>query len=100
MNRRIIVRRLAEIDVEGAVDWYDGQRPGLGAQFITQFNLGAATLAEVPDRWPAYRHQIRRYGMDRFPSSIFYEFDDSTVRILAVIHGARNPSFIVGRLET
>ena len=36
MNRRFIVRPLAEADLLQAAQWYDEQQAGLGSRFVAQ----------------------------------------------------------------
>jgi plasmid stabilization system protein ParE len=43
---------------------------------------------------------IRRAVTHTFPYLVFYTFDEQTVQILAVIHGAQDPAYINERLGT
>ncbi len=52
MKYGIIVRRLAERDVEEAEDWYNEQHPGLGSVFHETINDLFVRLAENPKIYP------------------------------------------------
>lgn len=91
---RIEVRRLAEIELAEAADWYDFQRPGLRNEFLDQFWTDTRVIAEAPQRWSIYVPGVRRYVMSRFPYLIYYKFDTQMVVVLRVVHGSRDPEAI------
>jgi hypothetical protein len=33
MDRRLVLHQQAEADVDGAMSWYESERPGLGIEF-------------------------------------------------------------------
>lgn len=61
-----IERELVEIR-----DFYDQQSPGLGKEFIDEFERQTLRIAATPGRWMIVAKDIRRALMRRFPSSIF-----------------------------
>ena len=99
MSRNLVIRRLAELDAADASDWYNQQQPGLGAEFIDQLDAELHLIVEAPERWPVYHRNMRRYLMRRFPFGIYYEFDEHVVRVAAIMHGARDPAFILRALD-
>jgi plasmid stabilization system protein ParE len=64
---RVVVRGLAERDLEAAEEWYNLQRPGLGAEFRQIFSDLAQRLAETPQIYPRVHGEIRRAVLRRFP---------------------------------
>jgi plasmid stabilization system protein ParE len=91
---KVVLTRLAELEIEEASDWYDLQRPGLGDEFRDQVERDARALGETPQRWPVYESDIRRYVMSRFPYLIYYHTGADVVTILRVVHGRRDPEAI------
>lgn len=83
----------AFVDIQSAVDFYDENVAGLGAQFVEQLEADIAKIAEAPKHFfCAYPEiDIRRYPMKRYPYSVFYRIDTTCVMIIAVAHQAREP---------
>lgn len=48
-------------------------------------------IAENPERFPAFRKDIRRAVLRRFPYSIFYRIVSGHVVVIACFHGKRHP---------
>lgn len=48
MDRRFIVRPLAEADLEDAARWYDAERAGLSARFLGDVDRTFSRIAERP----------------------------------------------------
>ena len=64
---QIVVRRLAEQDLEQAQDWYEEQRPGLGSEFRQTIDGLFDRLAATPRIYPAVHGEVRRAVLRRFP---------------------------------
>lgn len=92
-------RRLAEQDVEEAVEWYNGESYGLGSEFLEQLKRDVTTIAEAPNRWPFFQPDVRRYVMTRFPYLIYYFAESGIVHIQRVVHGSRDPETVKRTLE-
>lgn len=90
----VVARPQAKNDVLEAADWYDGQRAGLGDEFIeevlTMFDQLAANPLQYCRRHPT--KNIRWRYPKRFPYRIIYEVieEELVVVIAAVIHAARH----------
>lgn len=52
MVGRFIVRPLAEADLEEAARWYDDERPGLAARFLSDVQRAFARIRERPTQFP------------------------------------------------
>lgn len=82
----------AKADLHDAVDFYELQRNGLGAEFAVDVGVGIARVLEAPTRWPEVDPGTRKYRLDRFPYGIFYRVPDArTVEIIAVFDLRRKP---------
>jgi plasmid stabilization system protein ParE len=82
----------ARVDLLAAADFYDMQRPGLGAEFAVDVGLGLARVLETPQRWPEMEPGIRRYRLDRFPYALIYRIATSqTLDIIAAFDLRRKP---------
>jgi toxin ParE1/3/4 len=99
VSEGVVVRRLAEAELDEARAWYELQVRGLGDQFLEQFRQSAVTIAENPLRWPLYHKSVRRYVMARFPYVIYFDIRPRAVRILRVVHTSRDPGPIKELLD-
>jgi toxin ParE1/3/4 len=82
----------ARDDLRDAVDFYESQREGLGAEFAVEVGIGIAKVLEAPERWPLVEPGTRKYRIDRFPFGIFYRVPDHrTIEIVAIFDLRRKP---------
>jgi toxin ParE1/3/4 len=88
-----VERELAE-----ARDFYEKRAPGLGAQFIDEFERQVLRIAAAPGRWMRIKADIRRTLMSRFPYVIYFrQIATDRIRITVVKHQRRHPAYGVGR---
>ncbi len=67
---QFIVRPAAAGDIDDAFLWYEGQRPGLGHDFLSAAQTVIDAVAEHPLRYPVVRRNTRRALLRRFPYAI------------------------------
>jgi toxin ParE1/3/4 len=92
MSYLIRIRPQAERDVEKAFSWYEGQRPGLGREFILELDKVLLRLSKYPYMYREIRRGVRRTITRRFPIAVFYIATDTEVRVLAIVDMARDVS--------
>jgi len=88
----LVLRAEAQDEFDAAFDYYETQRPGLGAAF-------AGRVQDVFDRIAANPHlhalvfaDIRRAVVARFPFFVFYRAEPARIQVIAVFHSRRDPS--------
>jgi toxin ParE1/3/4 len=86
------VRPEAEAETQEAAQWYEQQSPGLGPAFLEVVEHTLHSVQKHPFRFPLVHGDIRRALLKRFPYSVFFRLQSTEVRVLAVMHQARNPS--------
>lgn len=91
-NYRLIVRPPAERDLREAQQWYEEQRPGLGADFRAAIDNSFRRLAENPQLYPVVYRGLRRAVMRRFPYLIYFAVQKDVVNIVACWHSKRDPN--------
>jgi toxin ParE1/3/4 len=96
---RLVLRRAAKLDLVEAYRWYEEQRPGFGESFRAEVKAVLATIQAHPDLFPRVDSRIRRATTGRFPYGIFYLVDGETIRIIAILHRARDPEIWKGRRQ-
>ena len=72
MSSRLIIRPAAEEDMEEASAWYEGQREGLGKEFLVAVGEALDKIAKHPDFGIVVHQRLRRANVRRFPYGIFY----------------------------
>ncbi|KJS17299.1 MAG: hypothetical protein VR69_05570 [Peptococcaceae bacterium BRH_c4b] len=92
MMSPLIVRPEAEEDIKEAYLWYEGQRLGLGEDFLLCVEEGLAKIQRNPEMYTIVHRDIRRILIRRFPFGIFYIASSEKLVVLAVLHGQRDPN--------
>lgn len=88
---RCIVRPAAAADIDDAFLWYEGQRRGLGYEFLAAANTLMDAVAEHPLRYPIVRRGARRALLRRFPYAIYFRVYEDVIVVIACMHGRRSP---------
>lgn len=89
---RLVLRPRAKADLREAMDWYEARKPGLGRSFFVSVEATLSSIRENPRIYPRVAPAVRRAATtDRFPFGIFYRIDGDTIRVIAILHNARNP---------
>jgi len=91
MTLAVRLRPEAARDLSDAAVWYEEQLPGLGHQFLDEVVVALSTIAGAPVRFPIVHRNTRRALIQRFPFGIYYRVDNTTIVVLAVMHGSRDP---------
>lgn len=91
MTFRIVLRPAAKAEFEDAMIWYERQRRGLGEEFVIEIDEALAKVAESPMRYPVLFGDIRKTSARRFPYAIYFRLRGTTVVVLAIFHGRRDP---------
>jgi plasmid stabilization system protein ParE len=88
---QIVVRPAAAADIDEAFLWYEGQRPGLGHEFLVAAQRLIDAVAQHPLRYPVIRRNTRRALLRRFPYALYFRVYGEVVVVVACMHGRRNP---------
>jgi toxin ParE1/3/4 len=89
---RLVLRRQAKGDLREAFQWYEERQSGLGLSFLTSVDLTLSSIREHPLMYPRVNPEVRRASVaSPYPFGIFYRIDGDTIRVIAILHNARNP---------
>jgi toxin ParE1/3/4 len=85
-------------ELEKIRDYYEERVPGLGREFVDEFERLVLRVAATPGRWMVISGDTRRAMMSRFPY-VFYFRQPRTdrVRVTVVKHQRRHPAYGRGR---
>lgn len=88
---QVVVRPAAAADIDDAVLWYEGQRPGLGREFLETVQNTLSSVASNPQLHPIIHRNARRALLRRFPYGIYYRVYPELIVVVACMHGRRDP---------
>jgi len=86
-------------DLVEIVDWYRDQRDGLDKEFTLAFEVVLRQIEINPLAFQVKFKQSRNVTMQRFPYKVVFKVFDNKIRVVGVIHHARNPRLIRKRLK-
>ena len=91
MPHSIEISEEAENDILIAFEWYEQQRPQLGAEFIDILDNCLKDIAQHPQYF-GYKHKhLRGCAVKKFPYLVLFQVEIKTVKIISVFHTNRNP---------
>ena len=83
-----------------SVAYYQNRLPGLGADYIAEFDAVMARICRNPNMYPTIADpEIHQVGLKRFPFSVIYRVMPAQIMVLAVPHQRRRPGYWTGRVE-
>jgi plasmid stabilization system protein ParE len=90
-NRRLVLLRRAEAEIEEGRGWYEEQAPGLGRAFVLAVDATLTGIQEYPAAHAEVRPRVRRALVRGFPYGVFYTEYPDRIIVLAVVHARRHP---------
>jgi len=82
----------ADLDVEATFDWYEGEEPGLGSEFLDELSVAYQRILDHPLGYQNLRSGIRRALTRRFPYAIYFSIEQESIIVVAVLSTARDPA--------
>ena len=98
MTKPVRVEQDAEEELRAAVAWYEGQRPGLGAELLAE----AQNVIDLIEHFPGLGAQVplvrtrygtRRVPLRRFPYVFVYREHADESQVIAFAHTSRKPGY-------
>jgi len=104
LKRSVRIGRAANADMAAASRWYEGERAGLGRDFLRMIDRAIARIESSPQSGSPVPGvpdvAIRRILVRRFPYHVVYIELPDRVQVLAVAHQRRRPDYWLGRITT
>ena len=91
MTLEVRLRPEAEQDLSDAAAWYEEQLPGLGHRFLDNVLQAFSSVSEAPLMYSVVHRNTRRALIHRFPFGVYYLVEDTSIVVIAVMHGSRDP---------
>ena len=95
----------ADGEAIAAAIWYDNRQPGLGSDFLFEYQQALDRIRRDPESLPrldSYHgpHEIRRVPMARFAYGLLFLCRPIEVLVVATAHVRRGPYYWLERLPT
>jgi len=88
----VILRHEAEVDVQEAHDQLEAVRVGLGTQVLARLREVLARIEKMPELHGKVWQDVRAARLKQFRYIVYFIVLADRVEVLAVLHGARDPS--------
>ena len=85
-------------ELEAAAFWYEDRQPGLGGDFLLEYQATLRRILDEPERWRKIRGDNRKLNFHRFPYAIVYSVQADALFVKAVMHLHRRPLYWKGRV--
>lgn len=85
-------------EAEAAARWYHERSAAAAAGFSDEIDLAESAILRLPEAWPQFDSDTRRYLLRRYPFSIIYRVESRRILIVAVAHGHRRPGYWKSRV--
>ena len=86
MNFRLVVRSLAEKDIQNSFEWYEFQQRNLGLSFIDEISKGLSVIQSNPFIFQIRYKETRIGYINKFPFGIHYIIQEDKIIVLGVFH--------------
>jgi hypothetical protein len=90
---RVVSHPEADEELAAAALWYEARQPGLGDDFLGDFELALSRVIQKPQRPRLIQGKNRKLNFRRFPYAIVYELQDDILFVKAVMHLHRRPFY-------
>jgi len=90
---RVAFHPLAERELTEAAQFYERAAPGLGGEFLGEFERLTTLVSAYPDAGLGDSQDLRVVHARRFPYSLVYQLSADAVLVLAVAHQRRRPQY-------
>jgi mRNA-degrading endonuclease RelE of RelBE toxin-antitoxin system len=87
----IIFLPIAQQELTQAVEFYEQQLDGLGANFYKEISEAVDFICLFPEGYQLITKHTRKCSLRRFPYLVLYGIVDNTIIISAVAHQHRQP---------
>jgi len=98
MSRKVVFRKVAQTEVDEAIEWFEAQQIGLGERFLEAVLASIEAIEQNPLQYQRVYSDRRRAVVARFHFNLMYFVSEDEVVIVACLHGRRDPRRWKGRV--
>lgn len=89
-ERKIIVRREAQLEAREAFDYYEEISEGLGFEFMRSLDAAIQSVKRNPLAYQKIHKNVRRTLLRKFPYALLYIAEENSIVIIACFHQKRS----------
>ncbi len=93
MSHEVLFEPAASRELNEAAVFYDLEQPGLGSAFLDAVESALLAVVDNPCAFPVLLGETRKRVVGRFPYSILYWVDGTTIHVTAIAHHRRRPDY-------
>jgi plasmid stabilization system protein ParE len=90
IEREIIIRREAQLEVQEAFQYYQEKSEGLGFEFMRSLDATLQTIKRNPLAYQKIYKETRRVLLRKFPYAVFYIAEETRIVVIACFHQKRD----------
>jgi len=98
MKNTVTFLKPARNELIDVISYYNHQSSGLGFDFALEIEKAIDRIDKFPESWTKLSKVTRKCRCNRFPYSIVYYLQDSSIIIIAIMHAKRKPKYWTDRL--
>ena len=98
MSAPVIIRPEAEEDIQTTHDALEQVQTGLGRRFVGRLREVLERVESTPELYGVVWQDVRAVRVKQFRYVLYYVVFSDRVEVIAVLHGARDPSVWQSRL--
>ena len=95
----LVIKPIALIDSDEAVEYYEKKLQGLGERFYHNFLRCLEDIQSSPFAYSYIKNPVRRHLIEKFPYKVYYTITDEKIFIIGISHAKRSNAFIKRRLR-
>lgn len=98
MNVRFLSPAASEL--EDAINYYESEREGLGARFVSQVQESVKRIINFPESYQKIGKYSRRCLVLKFPYGVIYEYrkNEKEILVVAIANLHREPDYWFSRV--
>ena len=90
---RVVSHPEADEELTAAALWYEQRQPGLGDDFLDDFETTLRRVIHDLERPRFIQGENRKLNFNRFPYAVVYEWQKDAIYLKAVMHLHRRPFY-------
>lgn len=90
IDREIIVRREAQLEVQEAFQYYQDKSEGLGFEFMRSLDAALQSIKRNPFAYQEIYKEAHRILLRKFPYAVFYIVEETKIIVVACFHQKRS----------
>lgn len=100
MATKVSYKPAAVAELREAFQWYEGERLGLGLEFLAEIARVERHLATTPELYQCIEGELRRATLRRFPYGLFYLIESDGVIVIGCMHLHRDPAALLDLMKS